>query len=419
MPTDFSKPIQVDLPISHAGAFCYWVEYDGDAPGTRVKGREGYFNIDPILRTKARASVLTPSSKISDTGGKILNDYVNLPIDGLSILTLVSKWMGPVDNWRKYLSESSARGYNMIHWTPLQERGESDSPYSIRNQLVYDPSMFTSKSDYEKDGGRAKVEELLRLAREEYGLLALTDVVLNHTANDSPWLPDHPEAGKHQAIARIEHTTERPSGYSPANTPHLTPALELDDAMIEFSTSLEANGLPTTVTSAQDVDVLMNAFEAHLQKLDFWQYYVLDAKAERESVTAALKANKGTTWAGIEHKTVVELSEIVRTSGKVVGLGVPQKRFGTHVKGEDAAGLVKAAFVDVKDVDALADAWVKVVDVLNVPLYEEWKNDTQAALDNIRNRLRYIRLEEHGPKLGPITKAYVDLASVRGCNVLT
>ena len=50
---------------------------------------------------------------------------------------------------------------------------------------------------------------------------------------------------------------------------------------------------------------------------------------------------------------------------------------------------------------------------------EEWKNDTQAALDNIRNRLRYIRLEEHGPKLGPITKAYVDLASVRGCNVLT
>ena len=73
-------------------------------------------------------------------------------------------------------------------------------------------------------------------------------------------------------------------GYSPANTPHLTPALELDNAMIDFSVSLAANGLPTTVASAQDVDTLMSAFEAHLGKLDFWQYYVLDVKAERESL---------------------------------------------------------------------------------------------------------------------------------------
>ena len=201
-------------------------------------------------------------------------------------------------------------------------------------------------------------------------------------------------------------------GYSPANTPHLTPALELDNAMIDFSVSLAANGLPTTVTSAQDVDTLMSVFEAHLGKLDFWQYYVLDVKAERESVKAALKANKATPWSGVEHKSVVELAEILRTSGKVVGLGVPQKRFGTRVEGEVAAGIIKAAFVDLKDIDALADAWIKVVDVLNVPLYAEWKDDTQAALDNIRNRLRYIRLEEHGPKLGAITKTYVGSVSL-------
>ena len=85
----------------------------------------------------------------------------------------------------------------MIHYPPLQERGESDSPYSIRNQLVYDPSMFSEadKAALKVDGGKAKVEEMLRIAREEYGLLSLTDVVLNHTANDSPWLADHPEAG--------------------------------------------------------------------------------------------------------------------------------------------------------------------------------------------------------------------------------
>lgn len=196
LPTDLSKPIQVDLPISHAGAFCYWVEYDGEIPGTRVKGREGYFNIDPILRTKSRSPIIGSNGQISEKGGAVLSDYVNLPIDGLAILTLVSKWMGPLSEWRQYLAEASERGYNMIHWTPLQERGESDSPYSIRNQLVYEPSMFGGANKLGKDGGKTKLEEILKIAREEYGLLALTDVVLNHTANDTPWLYEHPEAGR-------------------------------------------------------------------------------------------------------------------------------------------------------------------------------------------------------------------------------
>ncbi len=195
LPTDFSSPIQIDLPISHAGAFAYWIEYDGEAPETRVKGREGYFNIDPILRAKARSPILSSNGTIATDGSSIKSEYVNLPLDGLSILTLVSKWMGPISAWRDYFEETSARGYNMIHWTPLQERGESDSPYSIRNQLVYEPSMLPGKN-VGSDGGQTQLEEVLKIAREEYGLLSLTDVVLNHTANDSPWLVDHPEAGK-------------------------------------------------------------------------------------------------------------------------------------------------------------------------------------------------------------------------------
>lgn len=188
---DYSKPIQVDLPISHAGAFVYWVEYDGETSGERIKGREGYFNIDPILKVKARSPILDPKtlSPLSPTqGGAVVSkdEYVNLPLNGLSILTVVSKWMGPISEWRKHFEEASQRGYTMLHWTPLQERGESGSPYSLRNQLCYDPAVSSDA---------AKVENILQVAREEYGLLALTDVVLNHTANDSPWLLDHPEAG--------------------------------------------------------------------------------------------------------------------------------------------------------------------------------------------------------------------------------
>lgn len=83
----------------------------------------------------------------------------------------------------------------MLHYTPLEERGESDSPYSIRNQTKYDPTLFGGTNVEEQEGLR-RVAETLKIAREEYGLLSLTDVVLNHTANDSPWLLDHPEGGK-------------------------------------------------------------------------------------------------------------------------------------------------------------------------------------------------------------------------------
>lgn len=202
LPTDLSKPIHVDLPISYTGMFVYWVEYDGGAPGERVTGREGYFSIDPILRISARTPILSHDSKPllpSEGGAKVLPELVNLPLDGLSILTVVSKWMGPISQWRKHFEEASDRGYTMLHWTPLQERGASNSPYSIKNQKTYDTSVFDTPIDPQSASSR--MEEILRIAKEEYGLLNLTDLVLNHTASDS-WLNDHPEAGNLRTLNR-------------------------------------------------------------------------------------------------------------------------------------------------------------------------------------------------------------------------
>ena len=183
------------MPISHAGAFIYWIEYDGPN-GDRVKGRSGYFNVDPILKMKARTPILGDDQTVLpvEKGALLRDEYVNLPLDGLSILTVVSKWMGPLDVWKQHFQEAKDRGYTMLHYTPLQERGESDSPYSIRNQMNYDPDLFGGQRVGEEEGAK-KVEEILRVAREEYGLLSLTDVVLNHTANDTAWLREHPEAG--------------------------------------------------------------------------------------------------------------------------------------------------------------------------------------------------------------------------------
>lgn len=149
----------------------------------------------------------------------------------------------------------------------------------------------------------------------------------------------------------------------------------------------------------------MNALTEHLKSLDFWQYYVLDVKAERDSVKAALSTDQVTPWEGpdIAGKTVVELFEILRDTGSIIGYQGLAGRFSTMVDGSVAAGFVKAAFPDPSDVDTLADAWIRVVDVVNVSLYEECNEDTKVALESIKNRLKYTRLDDHGPRLGPIS----------------
>ncbi len=177
--------------------------------------------------------------------------------------------------------------------------------------------------------------------------------------------------------------------------------------MLEFSAELESRGLPTDVSSEEDITRIVEGFESYLKGRNMWQYYVLDVKQERSTIKSALDKHDIVAWTGgdVANRTVVELALTIRESGLVEGHQKLEKRFGTRVPGPVAAGFVKAAFVNLADNDALVDAWVRVVDVLNVPLYEEWKEDTKVALDHVRNRIKYTRLEEHGPKLGPITRA--------------
>jgi glycogen debranching enzyme len=76
-----------------------------------------------------------------------------------------------------------------------------------------------------------------------------------------------------------------------------------------------------------------------------------------------------------------------------------------------AAGFVLAARGG--DVD-LVSTWGDVVDALNLPLYREWEEDINVALENIKNRLKYSRLDDHGPKLGKITRKSVFLSVFYG-----
>jgi glycogen debranching enzyme len=106
---------------------------------------------------------------------------------------VIPKWLPCLDKWPPYFEQIAAQKYTAIHFAPLQERGVSDSPYSIRNQLNFAPDLFGEELPAVEQNKR--VESLLKDLRKKHGLRFVTDIVWNHTACDSPWLCDHPDAG--------------------------------------------------------------------------------------------------------------------------------------------------------------------------------------------------------------------------------
>lgn len=85
----------------------------------------------------------------------------------------------------------------MIHYTPLQQRGESNSPYSILDQNEFSEDLFDAATIKKGSTGKTEaMKKMLAKIKKDWGMLGMIDVVLNHTANNSPWLEEHPEAGK-------------------------------------------------------------------------------------------------------------------------------------------------------------------------------------------------------------------------------
>jgi len=58
-------------------------------------------------------------------------------------------------------------------------------------------------------------------------MLSIVDIVLNHTANNSEWIVEHPEAA-----------------YNTDDCPHLWSAWELDNAIMDFSLKYSRREIP-------------------------------------------------------------------------------------------------------------------------------------------------------------------------------
>lgn len=382
---DFNGTIEIDCPIHKAGAFAFYSTF------TPLPDFSPY----PVTAPKPTK---TPTYYIDVCPKLTLNDRL-INLDSLSIFSVISKFMGKYpEDWDKHLRGISQRGYNMIHFTPLMMRGNSNSPYSIYDQHHFDKALFPN--------GEADIAELVSKMEHEYNLFALTDVVWNHTANNSKWLEEHPEAG-----------------YNCETAPHLRSALELDDALLDFGSKLVEKGLPNDLKSVDDLKKVMDAVKSDvIDPLKLWQFYVVDvARDTKEIVKAWTEGEITFPEGGFGKLGVGGLEEVKNWSLKQKADWLIQHalsggdrlgaRFGRKVDARTGAALLAALFgrYDSKnhsapDERAAQGTIHKFLDEMNLQFYREFDGDVATIMEQLHNRIKYVRLDDHGPKLGPITE---------------
>ena len=313
-------------------------------------------------------------------------------MDALSAFSLISKFMGRYpEDWKKHLKGVSQRGYNMVHFTPLVERGDSNSPYSIYDQLGFDPTIFPN--------GEKDVAQMIDEMETDYGMLGMTDVVLNHTANNSKWLEEHPEAG-----------------YNVETAPWLESALELENALLNFGENLEKLGLPTSFEGKDGLEGLykvMDGMKEHvIDKIRLWEFYPVDVERNADAILEAWTS--GTVKAlgedhasssmkgwSIKQKAEFFHKECMPSSKRLGG------RYSRQVNPKQGAALLSALYGhnDSSEIDTteIRRELTDVLNEVNVPFYEEFNADLAEIMDQVFNRIKYLRVDDHGPKLGPIS----------------
>ncbi|KAJ6087722.1 hypothetical protein N7467_006636 [Penicillium canescens] len=374
---NFNENIQIDIPVAIAGAFAFYTTFT-PLPEFSVE------DVPSPTPTQTPVHYIDVSPKLTVQGK-------DLPLNALSIFSVISKFMGqyPTD-WDRHLRGIGQRNYNMVHFTPLMQRGSSNSPYSIFDQLAFDSTLFPNGED--------DIASLVAKMEKEYGLLTLTDVVWNHTANNSKWLEEHPE-----------------SGYSVETAPWLEAALELDTALLKFGYDLEELGLPTEFKTADDLVTVMNAARKHvIDGIRLWEFYVLDVKNDTKSILDEWKRTK-VDRALIKRHDMQQFKgwSLKQQANVTRECGIPNSkqvlgRFDRAVDPTFGAVALTVLFGDYDEASTnfaeVEDTLSKLLNEANMPLYKEYDADVAEIMDQLFNRIKYLRIEDHGPKMGPVTK---------------
>ncbi|XP_021957483.1 glycogen debranching enzyme isoform X2 [Folsomia candida] len=329
-----------------SGCFQFYVLKDGKKSG------RGYFLVDPVLRIGS-------------------NDEV-LALDSICCQSFFPKSLGPLSEWKGRLEVAHQSGYNMIHFTPVQELGKSNSSYSISNQLALNPIFGNVKFD--------DVQKVVNDMKQEWGVLSICDVVFNHTANETPWLKTNPE-----------------SGYNLVNSPHLRPAYLLDSVLSELSRDISQEkyaerGLPSKINSEDHLNVIRALLKDELlPNLKIQEVFLVNVDELVDNFSKLVDAGQKPNLENLDDPDLKIIQDpTYRRFKSTVDLNLAVKmHFWEKHGGHDKNGAI--------------ESFRHHLYRLNENMYNLVQSHLHAAVENVIAGVRYERLQHDGPKLPQVT----------------
>lgn len=316
-----------------------------------------------------------------------------VPLDSIRCQTVLSKLLGPITTWESKLLVGKESGYNVIHFTPIQQLGVSRSCYSLSDQLKVNPE-FAAKS-----GGKITfhdVEKIVKKLREEWGIASICDIVLNHTANESEWLTVNPE-----------------STYSCFTSPHLRPAFLLDALLAQVGADvkegkLEKFGVPNIVETEAHLHALKEqVFSHYLPQIKLHEFFQCDVEKCVAKFEAKIKEigppSPHRRHHGHEDEFVIPERVILKFDHEY-------RRRTSRVNLDTAVNIYNLHHKNAPDephrVKICVKQFRKALIALNNSIEREIHADMKYAMNNCIAGTRYERVQDDGPQIKGISIQY-------------
>ena len=123
-----------------------------------------------------------------------------MTMEGPRIYNLFPLLAGPLPAWTPHLQRASRMGFNWIFVNPIQRPGVSGSLYSIADYYALNPLLVEPSGGSPDEHLRAMIDQIHKL-----GMKLMIDLVINHTAADSPLIGQHPKWFRRDAAGNVVH----------------------------------------------------------------------------------------------------------------------------------------------------------------------------------------------------------------------